>query len=79
MEIPGYDNLTLIGRGGFAPVYRARQEGRDPHEPLLRHGSVQGDTVVSMADQQVVAAPWRSGAADPAAAAAVLADSCRGL
>jgi len=40
---------------------------------------VQGTTVVSMADQQVVAAPWRSGAADPAAAAAVLADSCRGL
>lgn len=41
--------------------------------------AVQGTTVVSMADQQVVAAPWRSGAADPAAAAGVLADSCRGL
>ena len=29
MQIPGYDNLTLIGRGGFAHVYRARQGGFD--------------------------------------------------
>lgn len=29
MQIPGYDNLTLIGRGGFAHVYRARQDGFD--------------------------------------------------
>ena len=41
--------------------------------------TVRGDTVVSMAGQQVVAAPWQPGAADPKAAASVLTDACRDL
>jgi hypothetical protein len=41
--------------------------------------TVRGDTVVSMADQQVVAAPWQAGATDPQAAAPVLADQCDDL
>lgn len=41
--------------------------------------SVQGSKVVSVADQQVVAAPWQPGVADPRAAAAALDESCRDL